>query len=827
MKPGKRKRQAHANGGGTGPAPSDRPQKAVADLLLFLAIVGTAFSLRMIYISQLQSSPLFDAPQMDAAYHDQWAHALVSGETFVEGPYFRAPLYPIFLAAVYKVFGHDYMVARLIQSLVGSLSCGLVFLIGRRAFGRLVGGLAGFAAASYWVLIYFDGELLIPALIVFLDLVMILLLLRALRSPSRISHLLPGLALGLSAIARPNVLLFAPAVVLWLVVVYRPAWRRSLTYAGFFGLGCVLVILPVTVRNYVVGKDRVLIASQGGVNFYIGNNPASDGHTAIVPGTPGDWWGGYRASIARAEQAMGRSLAPSEVSRYYYRQAAAFWWNQPGKALELTARKLWLFWNRREISNNKGMYFWTERFTPVVRWLPLGFGVIGPLGITGLVLCWRRRRDLFPVCGFVVVYMISVVLFFCTARYRVPVLGPLMLLAAHASVCLVNAVRQKRWQDVGLQLAVLVPAALFVNAVPARSRSSSDVQSLRMLALAYVEHGDLAAALEHYEAAVRADPTNLSARYDLGTTLAQLGLLSEAAEQFQAALRYTSDLRRGETAADVMKVHYNLASALAQQDEHEQAVLHYRKAIELDRTGGDVAAHFSLGVTLAKLGRDKEAIDAFQLAAARDPNHQDAQFNLAWMLAKSGMLDEATVHYQTALRINPNDAQAWYELGRTQGQRGRWREAADALGRSVQIHPDNTSAVDALGLALIQDGRYSVARDVLSRAVHLQNEQLINRLAWLLATCPDGAVRDGAEAVRYAKRLCPDMADCSPLHLDTLAAAYAEAGQFEQATDIARLAIDRARARGNDALVRSITPRLDLYEAGKPYHQPHLVEPAP
>ena len=297
------------------------------------------------------------------------------------------------------MFGHGYVVPRVVQAVIGALSCGLLFLIGRRLFGRAVAAVAGFAAAGYWILIYFDGELLIPTLIVFIDLLLIWLLLRAGRAPSIAVHATAGVVLGLSAIARPNVLLFAPAIVVWLLVTHRRRWKRALLGVICVTAGCLLVVLPVTVRNYVVGDDMVLIASQGGVNSYIGNNPESDGRTAIVPGTPGGWWEGYYATVERAENARGRELKPSEVSDYYYEQAWEFMRTQPREFFKLLGLKLTLFWSAWEIGNNKNIYFWVERFTPTLRWLPLGFGVVGPLGIVGLVLCWRRRGELCFRCG--------------------------------------------------------------------------------------------------------------------------------------------------------------------------------------------------------------------------------------------------------------------------------------------------------------------------------------------------------------------------------------------------------------------------------------------
>jgi len=115
--------------------------------------------------------------------------------------------------------------------------------------------------------------------------------------------------------------------------------------------------------------------------------------------------------------------------------------------LALIARKLWLLWSRWEIPNNKDLYFWTERFTPIVRFLPLSFGLVAPLGLLGLALSLRRGRELFALWGFVCAYMVSVAALFCTARYRVPVIAPLLILAAQAFVRCLRALRRGRWKS--------------------------------------------------------------------------------------------------------------------------------------------------------------------------------------------------------------------------------------------------------------------------------------------------------------------------------------------------------------------------------------------
>ena len=514
-----------------------RPAFRFADAVLLLAIVLVAFGLRAVYVHQMSANPLFAHPVMDELYHDQWAQSIVAGESFVDGPYFRAPLYPAFLALIYKIFGHGYMAPRIVQAVLGSLSCGLLFLIGRQVFGRAVAGVAGFFTAGYWMLIYFDGELLIPSLIIFLDLLLLLLLIYAARAPGKLLYTAAGVVLGLSAIARPNILLLAPLLAACPLVIHRATRKRSLVYGGLLALGCVAMIAPITVRNYVVGRDVVLVSSQAGVNFFIGNNPKSDGHTAIVPGTPGGWWEGYHASIERAEQAAGRSLTPSEVSRYYFSQAADFITEQPTRFVELFWRKLRLFWTHDEVSNNKGIHFWTERFAPVMTYLPIGFGVVGPFGLLGLILCCRFPAERFYISGFVLLYMLSVVLFFCTARYRMPVVPLLILLAVFAVFEGVRALRGKQWIACGTGVAVLALAGLFVNIpVAGVSIRNNDAFSFIRLGTAYIDMGETEAAIQSFQSSLELEPEFRTASLHLAKMFHREGRLDEAIAEYRRAL---------------------------------------------------------------------------------------------------------------------------------------------------------------------------------------------------------------------------------------------------------------------------------------------------
>ena len=601
----------------TARASESRPTTAPVDVgcgrdALWLAIIVVlAFALRLIYVLQLQASPYFSTHVMDPQYHHQWAQAFAAGERFRDGPYFRAPLYPWLLGVVYWLFGADNALApRIVQTVLGALSCGMLFLIGREVFGRTAGIIAGLAAATYWIFLYYDAELLIPVLIVFLDLVLLWLLLRTRERPRPLSWAACGVVLGLSAIARPNILLFAPALVVWILVLHGGRWRRGVGYAACLFVGCMLPILPVTIRNYIVGDELVLIASQGGVNFYIGNNPQADGMSAVIKGDPTEWWPCYEAQIARAEGAVGRALAASEVSRWYAAEAWRFMREQPGRAALLLLKKLGYFWSHWETSNNQDIHFITSSYAPIVRYLPVTFWIVGPLGILGLVLSLGRAKRLFPLWGFVLIYMFSVVSFFVTARYRVPVVAVLMLLGSHALCWLVGAARARKWRALVLSVLLLAGMGAIVARVPP-GVDTQMVQGYRSTGLLLAERGEYAEAER---------------------------LLSESVRRAEAS-RWPIHARTW----------YYLGYARLKQDKLAEAGECFENALRIDPDYSD--ARNNLAVVLANLGRVREAVEQFERIVQHDPDSASARANLASALWQLGRTDRAIAQMQRALEL--------------------------------------------------------------------------------------------------------------------------------------------------------------------------------
>jgi 4-amino-4-deoxy-L-arabinose transferase-like glycosyltransferase len=418
-----------------------------------LAVFLVAAGMRALYLIEASRFPDFHLFYLDQEYHLEWARSLVSGvwtapySLLAGAPFFRAPLYPYFLAGLFHLFGPSPLAARIVQLVIGSASCALVYAVGGKCFGRRAGLVAGALCAVYWVLVYFDETLLLPVLLVFLVLLGFLLAFLAIERRSALLAAASGLGFGLYAITRPNVLVFLPFAAWWMgSAARRAAPRRAALFVLLFAALCAAPPAAVTVRNRLVGHDWVFVSSQGGVNFYIGNNERSDGVEAVVPGTRLTWWGGYEDTVDIAERAAGRTLKPSEVSAYWFGRAFAFIRESPGRWLGLTFRKALILVDDPEISNNepyeaRRARYWTFRF------VPLSFAVFLGLFLVSLPRFLRPRPSererrpggsVWSRCGslvlvFLVVYGLSVIAFFVTGRYRVP-LVPFLAVGAGVSV---------------------------------------------------------------------------------------------------------------------------------------------------------------------------------------------------------------------------------------------------------------------------------------------------------------------------------------------------------------------------------------------------------
>jgi 4-amino-4-deoxy-L-arabinose transferase-like glycosyltransferase len=142
-----------------------------------------ALGLRVLYLTEIDSHPLFEHPRLDALFHDTWARSIASGNVLGDAVFFRAPLYPYALALVYGIFGHSFVIPRILQHVTGALLVLILYLLARKLFNsRSAAVLSSLLMTFYAVLIYFEGELLFESVLLFLCVSWCLVVLKSIES---------------------------------------------------------------------------------------------------------------------------------------------------------------------------------------------------------------------------------------------------------------------------------------------------------------------------------------------------------------------------------------------------------------------------------------------------------------------------------------------------------------------------------------------------------------------------------------------------------------------------------------------------------------------
>jgi len=319
------------------------------------------------------------------------------------------------------------------------------------------------------------------------------------------------------------------------------------------------------------------------------------------------------------------------------------------------------------------------------------------------------------------------------------------------------------------------------------------------LAIALASVGHPAEAVEHYKLALEANPAYAEAHSNLGRVLAEQGRIPEAIEQYEDALRINPDYS---------EAHNNLGFALAAAGKLDAAVEQYNQAIASDPKYAH--AYNNLGLTLARQGKIEDAIGSFSKAVELDPAYSAAQGNLGKALLEKNDLDEALGHLQKALELGPESAEVQTNLGLGLAEKGRVDEAVPHFERAIEIAPDYGAAHSYLGTTLLMKGQKAEALRQWRLALRAEPDdvKVLNDTAWLLSTSADSTLRNGSEAVLLAGHAVELTRGHEPMLLGTLAAAYAENGDFDRAVETQQRAAELADQQGNARLAAMLKGRL-------------------
>jgi tetratricopeptide (TPR) repeat protein len=411
-----------------------------------------------------------------------------------------------------------------------------------------------------------------------------------------------------------------------------------------------------------------------------------------------------------------------------------------------------------------------------------------------------EHRIYLPLAGLVALVVLGGYGLWCRISPRLPrSLRALPVLLVLLVVGALGARTLVRNEDYRSGLSIWQSA---VDRWPRNARAHSN------LGIALSSEGREPEAVAQYEEALRLDPDFADAHNNLGKSLAAAGRQAEAMAQYEDALRLKPDFA---------EAYYNLGNAQLRSGRTEEAMALYEKALAIRPNFAQ--AHNNLGVALADQGRSSEAVAQLEEALRLRPDYAEARSNLKDVLSSANSESAAALAAKPG-PLQSDAAERHNNRGIELTNAGRTQEAIDQFEQALRLRPDYAEARNNLGNVLAMTGRAPEAAAQYEEALRLKPDfaETYNSLAWLRATAPDPENRNASEALRLAQKAV-SIKGKDPNCLDTLAAAYAEAGDYPQAVANAARALELARTGGNVALAQEIQARLERYRAREPFHQ--------
>lgn len=416
-----------------------------------LSIFIIAFCLRIFYSFSEKIAPFADARVYDKiAINISQGKGYVKWEGISEAEDHDAigypPLYPFFLALVYKVIGHNYSAIWVLQAIIGAVTCILIYLFGKITFGKIVASFSAIVATFHFDLVIYNAMLLTETLYIFLVLVTFFYLFKAFEQRINMKYyLVAGVFAGLSALTRPIIMIFLVFLVIW--GLRQKENRRGIL---FFVFCLFLVISPWIIRNFLIYHQFIPITA-GGENFWWGNNPQANGECLIT------------------DEMRNLNLSQLELNYGGYKRGLRFIAQHPGRFFLLALKKMSLFWSLLRIEA------WWPHMQGIDRILSIALSFlfaafILSFGILGIVFSYNEKNvHSFWLTNFIFLCPLSLVPFFVEARYRLPIY-PFMIIFASYGLTLLpqikSVLKSKEEKNLKcLKISVILIAILLLNSI--------------------------------------------------------------------------------------------------------------------------------------------------------------------------------------------------------------------------------------------------------------------------------------------------------------------------------------------------------------------------
>jgi tetratricopeptide (TPR) repeat protein len=489
-------------------APAARRVQAAA--LIFVA----ALVLRLLYILSIHHAYFFHQLQTEPLRYHQWARFILDGPAAPLPPFEQAPGYPYFVAAVYVLLGRSVTAVACVQAVLDAATCALLALIAWGWFGARAGLIAGGLAAVYGPFVYFAAQLLPSTLLVFTSVT-------ALAAAAFGAATAAGCLWAAALLVRSEIVVAIPFV---LFDAWSRGGRRALWKTGAPVLVCVAIIVGL---NSAGSGQFVVFNTSGGVNLWLGNNAHADGVNPFI----------YGPLERVADEVRAQSATSTDADRIFRRQALAFARADARHALQLLWKKFLWTLTDRELPNTDDIewvtghswLFWRPLF-------PLSFGMVLPFACAGAVLLGRQWRQCSSLLGLLLTGVVTGVVFFTNARFRLILVPPVLLLAAVAldRLAALATVSNQRRVLLGAGAAFAVGAILaWGNFYGVRAYRIPQI-SVNTGAMER-EAGEFASAVQHLRKGLAGDPYDAIGWIHLALALEQQGNVDAAGQAYRDA----------------------------------------------------------------------------------------------------------------------------------------------------------------------------------------------------------------------------------------------------------------------------------------------------
>jgi tetratricopeptide (TPR) repeat protein len=692
-----------------------------------LGVLILALAVRVVYLVIYYHSPFWDQLTVDNWYHLNWARSIADGNILGDTTYFRAPFYIFCLAGLKALLGDSLWWPRLFGLAIGLGSIAMTYLLGARLFGRRAGLIAALLQSLLPAVMYYESEILLDPLFTLLLQITVLRAVIWMQDGSSGSTFWLGVICGLAAITRPTVLVAIPVFLAFAVVLF--GWRNIARHGMFLALGLCVFIAPVTARNLIVAHDPVLIASQSGVNLYIGNNEAADGFSAAMPEPMGNNWQ-IRQITHLAQQETGQSLRPGQVSDYWTKKALSWAAANPGRFIRLFLTKAYYQFLSREVSNDRALDPFFQQI-PILKYNPLAFGMILPLAVLGILSCRPVNRNTAFLLALAGVYIVAVSMFFYNSRFRLPLLPIWLLFAGCGVSSTLDSLASSTKRRLALTALLIAATAAFsfcpLVSLP-RGILTGHVTSRGLYLYA---KDDIPGALDQFREAAHLDPLAPEVNLNVGVCLFRTGQADSARFYFERELQ----LHPGRA-----KVYQNLASMAVVGGRWSEARNWSDKALQI--APYDVATNqiFLRALALdSAIGTDSLVRSAYRAVHATENDLQVID-EAASLLAHRGRPDAAELLLRAGLvaplppietddlvfgpnfphgkeAVRRERAHIQHQLGYLAGLGGRYDEAVSLCRQAIAGDPQLADAYLNLAMAHLSLGQRPVADSVLAEAV--------------------------------------------------------------------------------------------------------------